>query len=76
MIDKTNSDDKQIFMDEQSNKNIKNEYKIFLINRNLILLQVTGKKLIIINFEKKEYGVLFSNSNDKKVIQVVETYDE
>ena len=75
-IDKTNSDDKQIFMDEQSNKNIKNEYKIFLINRNLILLQVTGKKLIIINFEKKEYGVLFSNSNDKKVIQVVETYDE
>ena len=75
-IDKTNSDDKQIFIDEQTTKFVKNEYKIMLVNRNLILLQVTGKKLIVINFERKEYGVLFTNSNDKKAINVVETYDE
>ena len=53
-IDKTNLEDKQMFIDEQANKNSKNEYKIMLINRYLILLQVTGKKLIIINFDKKE----------------------
>ena len=29
-----------------------------------------------INTDKREYGVLFSNTNDKKVIQVVDTYDE
>ena len=75
-IDKTNLDEKQMFIDEQANKKIKNDYKIFLINQDLILLQVTGKKLIVINFDKKEYVVLFSNSNDKKVIQVVDTYDE
>ena len=76
-IDKTNLDEKQIFIEEQNNnKNIKNEYKIWLINRDLLLLQVTGKKLIIINFDKKEYGVLFSNTNDKKVIQVLDIYDE
>ena len=75
-IDKTNLDEKQMFIDDQANKNAKNEYKIMLINRNMVLLQVIGKKLIIINLEKKEYGVLFSNINDKKVIQVVDTYDE
>ena len=75
-IDKTNSDEKQIFVEEQANKNAKNEYKIYLINRDLILLEVTGKKLIVINFDKKEYGVLFSNMNDKKVITIVDTYDE
>ena len=75
-IDKTNLDEKQMFIDEQANKNVKNEYKIFLINQDLILLQVTGKKIIVINFDKKEYVVLFSNNNDKKVIQVVDTYDE
>ena len=75
-IDKTNLDEKQMFIDEQANKNVKNEYKLFLINQDYILLQVTGKKIIIINFDKKEYVVLFSNSNDKKVIQVVDTYDE
>ena len=75
-IDKTTSDEKQIFVEEQTNKNVKNEYKIMLINRDLILLEVTGKKLIVINFDKKEYGVLFSNTNDKKVITVVDTYDE
>ena len=75
-IDKTNLEDKQMFIDEQANKNSKNEYKIMLINRYLILLQVTGKKLIIINFDKKEYITLFSNINDKKVIDVVDTYDE
>ena len=75
-IDKTNLDEKQMFIDEQANKNVKNEYKLFLINQDYIFLQVTGKKIIIINFDKKEYVVLFSNSNDKKVIQVVDTYDE
>ena len=75
-IDKTNLDEKQMFIDDQANKNAKNEYKIFLINRDMILLQVTGKKIIIINYDKREYGVLFSNTNDKKVIQIVDTYDE
>ena len=75
-IDKTNLDEKQMFLDDQANKNAKNEYKIFLINIDMILLQVTGKKIIIINTDKREYGVLFSNTNDKKVIQVVDTYDE
>ena len=75
-IDKTNQDEKQMFLDDQANKNSKNEYKIMLVNRHLILLQVTGKKLIIINYDKKQYGVLFSNTNDKKIIQVVDTYDE
>ena len=75
-IDKTNLDDKQIFMDDQANKNIYNEYCITLINKDLILLQVIGKKIRIINFDKKEYTVLFCNSSDKKSIQVVSTYDE
>ena len=75
-IDKTNLEEKQMFIDEQMNKNVKNEYKLFLINQDLILLQVTGKKIIVINFDKKEYATLFSNINDKKVIQIVDTYDE
>ena len=75
-IDKTNLDDKQMFIDDQGNKNSYNEYIITLINKDLILLQVVGKKIIIVNFEKKEYTVLFCNSTDKKSIQVVSTYDE
>ena len=75
-IDKTNLDEKQMFMDEQGNKNSKNDYNIQLINRDLVLLQVIGKKLILINFDKKEYAVLFTNINEKKVIHVVDIFDE
>ena len=75
-IDKTNLDDKQMFLDDQANKNTYNEYSITLINKDLILLQVIGKKIMIVNFEKKEYTILFCNSSDKKSIQVVSTYDE
>ena len=76
-IDKTNLEDKQMmFIDDQGNKNAYNEYNITLINKDLILLQVVGKKIIIVNFDKKEYTVLFCNSSDKKSIQVVSTYDE
>ena len=75
-IDKTNYDDKQMFIDEQGNKNAYNEYIITLINKNLILLQIIGKKIMIINFDKKEYTILYCNSSEKKAIQVVSTYDE
>jgi len=75
-IDKTALDDKQMFIDDQANKNTYNEYSITLVNRDLILLQVIGKKIMIVNFDKKEYTVLFCNSSDKKSIQVVSTYDE
>ena len=75
-IDKTNLDDKQMFMDDQANKNTYNEYSITLINKDFILLQVIGKKIMIVNFDKKEYTILFCNSSDKKSIQVVSTYDE
>ena len=75
-IDKTNFDDKQIFIEDQANKNLYNEYSITLINKHLILLQVIGKKIMIVNFNKKEYTILFCNSSDKKSIQVVSTYDE
>ena len=75
-IDKTTLDDKQMFIDDQANKNSFNEYSITLVNRDLILLQVLGKKIMIVNFDKKEFTVLFCNSSDKKSIQVVSTYDE
>ena len=75
-IDKTALEDKQMFIDDQANKNTYNEYSITLVNRDLILLQVIGKKIMIVNFDKKEYTVLFCNSSDKKSIQVVSTYDE
>jgi len=75
-IDKTALEDKQMFIDDQANKNTYNEYSITLVNRDLILLQVIGKKIMIVNFDKKEYTVLFCNSSDKKSIQIVSTYDE
>ena len=75
-IDKTNFDDKQIFIEDQANKNLYNEYSVTLINKDLVLLQVIGKKIMVINFDKKEYTILFCNSSDKKSIQVVSTYDE
>ena len=75
-IDKTALEDKQMFIDDQANKNTYNEYSITLVNKDLILLQVIGKKIMIVNFDKKEYTVLFCNSSDKKSIQVVSTYDE
>ena len=75
-IDKINLEDKQMFIDDQANKNAYNEYSITLINKDLILLQVVGKKIMIVNFDKKEFTVLFCNTSDKKSIQVVSTYDE
>ena len=65
-----------MFMDEQANKNAYNEYSITLINKDLLLLQIIGKKIMIVNFDKKEYTILYCNSTEKKAIQVVSTYDE
>lgn len=65
--------------DESLNKDIKNivdKYQIFIVSENCVLMQCLKKKILLIDFDKKKYSTLFVNTEIKRSLRVVSTYDE
>lgn len=53
-----------------------NLYNIFLVSDNSVLLECMKKKIILIDFNIKKYTTLFVNTEIKRSIRIVSTYDE
>ena len=75
-LETTDQDDLQNINHNINNKANIEQYDLFFVCDNYILLQCVKKKIILVDFILKKYSVLYINTETKRSIKVVSTYDE
>ena len=60
----------------RSEKRVIDNYNIFLVTDNCVLIECVKKRIILVNFEIKKFTTLFVNTEIKRTIRIVSTYDE